>query len=148
MPPAFWISGLSVALSHVVFAGIIPDRVVHDAVEDRVGDGVAAEPVVSFLGHQLGGERGAGRVVAEFHELEQESFEWLVGFVDEPFVDGEQVVGGEHVRTSLGTPPDRPRPSRRRIALALIFPAMSAAPFATRASHGERSPATGGPERQ
>ena len=30
--------GLSVALSHVVFAGIDPDRVVHDAVEDRVGD--------------------------------------------------------------------------------------------------------------
>ena len=31
------------ALSHVVFAGIDPDRVVHDAVEDRVGDGVASK---------------------------------------------------------------------------------------------------------
>ena len=81
-------------LSHVVFAGVDPDRVVHDAVEDRVGDGVAAEPRVPFLGHQLGGGRGAGGVVAELHELEQEAFEWLVGLVDEPFVDGEQVVGG------------------------------------------------------
>lgn len=86
--------GLSVALSHVVFAGINPDRVAHDTVEDRVGDGVASKLAVPFLGRQLGGERGAGRVVPEFHELEQESFEWLVGLVDEPFVDGEQVVGG------------------------------------------------------
>ena len=82
------------ALSHVVFAGIDPDRVVHDAVEDRVGDGVASKLSVPFLGRQLGGgERGAGRVVPEFHELEQESLEWFVGLVDEPFVDGEQVVG-------------------------------------------------------
>ena len=71
------------ALSHVVFAGIDPDRVVHDAVEDRVGDGVASKLAVPFLGRQLGGERGAGRVVPEFHELEQESFEWFVGLVDE-----------------------------------------------------------------
>ena len=81
------------ALSHVVFAGIDPDRVVRDAVEDRVGDGVASKLAVPFLGRQLGGERGAGRVVPEVHELEQESFEWFVGLVDEPFVDGEQVVG-------------------------------------------------------
>ena len=33
----------------------------------------------------------AGRVVPEFHELEQESFEWFVGLVDEPFVDGERL---------------------------------------------------------
>ena len=82
------------ALSHVVFAGIDPDRVVRDAVEDRVGDGVASKLAVPFLGRQLGGARGAGRVVPEFHELGQESFEWFVGLVDEPFVDGEQVVGG------------------------------------------------------
>ena len=44
--------------------------------------------------------------------------------------------------------PDRPRPSRRRTALALIFLTMSAAPFTTRAPHGERSLTTGGPERQ
>ena len=94
MPPAFWISGLPVVLSHVVFAGVDPYRVVHDAVEDCVGDGVAAEPVVPFPGRRSGGERGAGRVVAELHEPGRESFEWLVGLVDEPFVDGEQVVGG------------------------------------------------------
>ena len=40
--------GLSVALSHVVFAGIDPDRVVHDAVEDRVGDGVASKLSMPF----------------------------------------------------------------------------------------------------
>ena len=86
--------GLPVVLSHVVFAGVDPYRVVHDAVEDCVGDGVAAEPVVPFLGRRLGGERGAGRVVAELHEPGWESFEWLVGLVDEPFVDGGRVVGG------------------------------------------------------
>ena len=86
--------GLPVVLSRVVFAGVDPYSVVHDAVGYGVGDGVAAEPVVPFLGHRSGGERDAGRVVAEVHELEQESFEWLVGLVDEPFVDGEQVVGG------------------------------------------------------
>jgi len=37
-----------VALSHVVFAGIDPDRVVHDAVEDRVGDGVASKLSMPF----------------------------------------------------------------------------------------------------
>lgn len=44
--------------------------------------------------------------------------------------------------------PDRPCPSRRRTALALILLTMSAAPFTTRAPHGERSLTTGGPERQ
>ena len=63
-------------------------------MRSRIGDGVAAEPVVPFLGRRLGGERGAGRVVAELHELGWESFEWLVGLVDEPFVGGGQVVGG------------------------------------------------------
>ena len=36
--------GLPVVLSHVVFAGVDPYRVAHDAVEYDVGDGVAAEP--------------------------------------------------------------------------------------------------------
>ena len=34
--------GLSVPLPHVELAGVDPYRVVHDAVEDGVGDGVAA----------------------------------------------------------------------------------------------------------
>ena len=38
------------ALSHVVFAGIDPDRVVHDAVEDRVGDGVASKLSMPLAG--------------------------------------------------------------------------------------------------
>lgn len=78
----------------LVLACINPDRVVHDAVENRVGDGVAAELSVPFLGRQLRGERRADGVVPELHELQEESFEWLVGLVDEPFVDREQVVGG------------------------------------------------------
>ena len=86
--------GLPVALPHVVLACINPDRVVHDAVENRVGDGVAAELSVPFLGRQLSGERRADGVVSELHELQGESFEWFVGLVDEPFVDREQVVGG------------------------------------------------------
>ena len=38
--------GLSVPLPHVELAGVDPYRVVHDAVEDGVGDGVAAETAV------------------------------------------------------------------------------------------------------
>lgn len=86
--------GLSVPLPHVEFAGVDPYRVVHDAVEDGVGDGVAAETAVPFLGGQLGRERGAGVVVAQFHELKQEAPELLVGLVHEPFVDREQRVRG------------------------------------------------------
>ena len=71
------------ALPHVVLACINPDRVVHDAVENRVGDGVAAELSVPFLGRQLRGERRADGVVPELHELQEESFEWFVGLVDE-----------------------------------------------------------------
>ena len=71
--------GLSVPLPHVELAGVDPYRVVHDAVEDGVGDGVAAETAVPFLGGQLGRERGAGVVVAQFHELKQEAPELLVG---------------------------------------------------------------------
>ena len=48
--------GLSVPLPHVELAGVDPYRVVHDAVEDGVGDGVAAETAVPFLGGQLGRE--------------------------------------------------------------------------------------------
>lgn len=69
--------GLSVPLPHVELAGVDPYRVVHDAVEDGVGDGVAAETAVPFLGGQLGRERGAGVVVAQFHELKQEAPELL-----------------------------------------------------------------------
>ena len=76
--------GLSVPLPHVELAGVDPYRVVHDAVEDGVGDGVAAETAVPFLGGQLGRERGAGVVVAQFHELKQEAPELLVGLVHEP----------------------------------------------------------------
>ena len=86
--------GLSVPLPHVELAGVDPYRVVHDAVEDGVGDGVAAETAVPFLGGQLGRERGAGVVVAQFHELKQEAPELLVGLVHEPFVDREQRVRG------------------------------------------------------
>lgn len=59
-------------LPHVELSGVDPYCVVHDAVEDGVGDGVAAETAVPFLGRQLGDECGAGIVVAQFHELEQE----------------------------------------------------------------------------
>ena len=86
--------GLSVPLPHVELAGVDPYRVVHDAVEDGVGDGVAAETAVPFLGGQLGRERGADVVVAQFHELKQEAPELLVGLVHEPFVDREQRVRG------------------------------------------------------
>lgn len=54
-------------LPHVGLAGVDPYRVVHDAVEDGVGDGVAAETAVPFLGRQLGDERGAGVVVEQFY---------------------------------------------------------------------------------
>lgn len=74
-------------LPHIELAGVDSYRIVHDAVEDGVGDGVAAETTVPFLGRQLGGERGAGVVVAQFHELEQEPSEPFVGLVHEPFVD-------------------------------------------------------------
>lgn len=50
------------ALPHVVLACINPDRVVYDAVENRVGDDVAAELSVPFLGRQLRGERRADGV--------------------------------------------------------------------------------------
>ena len=86
--------GLSVLLPHIELAGVDSYRIVHDAVEDGVGDGVAAETTVSFLGRQLGGERGAGVVVAQFHELEQEPSEPFVGLVHEPFVDREQRIRG------------------------------------------------------
>ena len=52
--------GPPVPLPHVGLAGVDPYRVVHDAVEDGVGDGVAAETAVPLLGRRLGGERGAG----------------------------------------------------------------------------------------
>lgn len=81
-------------LPHVELSGIDPYCVVHDAVEDGVGDSVATEPAVPFLGRQLGRERGAGVVVAQFHELEQESPEPFVGLVHEPLVDREQRVRG------------------------------------------------------
>lgn len=86
--------GLPVPLPHVGLAGVDPYRVVHDVVEDGIGDGVAAETAVSFLDRQLGGERGAGVAVAQFHELEQEPSEPFVGFVHESFVDREQRVRG------------------------------------------------------
>lgn len=54
-------------LPHVGLAGVDPYRVVHDAVEDGVGNGVAAETTVPFLGRQLGCERGAGVVVEQFY---------------------------------------------------------------------------------
>ena len=82
------------ALPHAVLACINPDRVVHDAVENRVGDGVATQLSVPFLGRQLRGERRADGVapeLQELQELQEESFEWFVGLVDEPFVDREQV---------------------------------------------------------
>ena len=85
---------LSVAFAHVVFTGVDPDRVVHDAVEDGVGDHVASQLAVPFLGLQLGGERGAGGVVSAFEQFEQERFEPFVGFVHEPFVDGQERVRG------------------------------------------------------
>ena len=86
--------GLPVPLPHVELSGVDPYRIVNDAVGNRVGDGVSAESAVPFPSRHLRGEHGAGVVVPEFHELEEEAFEWFVGFVDEPFVDGEQVVGG------------------------------------------------------
>lgn len=54
-------------LPHVGLAGVDPYRVVHDAVEDGVGNGVAAETTVPFLSRQLGCERGAGVVVEQFY---------------------------------------------------------------------------------
>lgn len=66
-------------LPHVELAGVDPYHVVRDAVEDGVGAGVATEPAVPFLGRQLGRERGAGVVVTQFHELEQEPSESFVG---------------------------------------------------------------------
>lgn len=66
-------------LPHVELAGVNPYRVVRDVVEDGVGAGVATEPAVPFLGRQLGRERGAGVVVTQFHELEQEPSEPFVG---------------------------------------------------------------------
>lgn len=44
--------------------------------------------------------------------------------------------------------PDRPWSFGRSIALALIFLTMLAAPFTTRASHGERSLTSGGLDTQ
>lgn len=76
--------GSSVPLPHVELTGIDPCRVVHDAVEDGVGDGVAAETAAPFPDRQLGRERGAGVVVAQLHELERESSEPLVEPVHEP----------------------------------------------------------------
>lgn len=71
-------------------------QIVLCTMRSRIASAMVSPP--SCRCHSLvaswGGERGAGRVVPEFHELEQESLEWFVGLVDEPFVDGEQVVGG------------------------------------------------------
>ena len=79
MPGSVVNYGLPVSLSHVVFTGVDPDCVAHDAVEYGIDDGVAPE-------------------------FREESFEHFVGFVDEPFVDCKQVVGGV-LYTSLGTFP-------------------------------------------
>lgn len=50
-------------LPHVELAGVDPYRVVHDAVEDGVGDGVAAETAVPFLGADIiEGSRPYGRL--------------------------------------------------------------------------------------
>lgn len=96
--------GLSVPLPHVELAGVDPYRVVHDAVEDGVGDGVAAETAVPFLGGQLGRERGAGVVVAQFHELKQEAPELLSGLSTSHSSIASSVYV-EYLRTSLAGPP-------------------------------------------
>lgn len=85
---------MSIAFAHVAFAGVDPDRVAHDVVEDSVGDDITSQLAVSFLGLHLGGERGAGSIVSSFEQFEQERFEPFVGFVHGPFVDAQERVHG------------------------------------------------------
>lgn len=78
-------SVLPVAFAHVASAGIHPDRVAHDAVEDGIGDDVASQLAMPFLDLQLDGVRSACDVMTTF---EQERFEPLVGFIgrSQPFL--------------------------------------------------------------
>ena len=64
-----------------------------DAVHDGVGVDPAAEPGVPVLLAELCAEDRGGRAVAGLHELEQEAPEELVGAVEQPLVEHEDLEG-------------------------------------------------------
>jgi len=66
---------------------------VDDAVHDGVSVDPAAEPGVPVLLAELGAEDGGRRAVAGLHELEQEAPEELVGAVEQPLVEHEDLEG-------------------------------------------------------
>lgn len=66
----------------------------YDPVHDRLRVDAATEPGVPVLLAELGAEDGGSASVTGFRQLEQEPAEELVGPVEQPFVEHEDLVGG------------------------------------------------------
>ena len=108
MGPLLFISPLSGALAHALahvdLAHLHPDGVVHDAVNDRLGRGVASEPRVPVLALELGAEHGRALLVAALHHLQEERAHAVVELLEQPLVQDEQLEARELLH-ELGVAP-------------------------------------------
>jgi hypothetical protein len=77
--------------THVHVPRVDPRRVVDDAVHDRLGGHVRAEPGMPVLLPVLRAEDRRPLVVAELEDLEQEAPEAVVRPAEQPFVEDEDL---------------------------------------------------------
>ncbi len=80
--------------SHVVTAGLDPDRVVHDPVHDRIRVDSGSESLMPVLLRILGAEHRRRTVVAAFEQFQQHAAHRLIRMIEQPFVYHENAERG------------------------------------------------------
>lgn len=91
---AFLVFGSRVRLAHVELTGLNPNRVVDDAVHDRICHRVGSQPGVPVRLLVLRAENGRGGVVPTLHELEDEPRGFPGGRIQKPLVEQQNTVVG------------------------------------------------------
>lgn len=95
---------LAVLSPHVHLSHLYPRGVVDDAVHDGVGVDAAVEPGMPVLLLELRAEDRGGLLESPLHHLEHEGAEALVGLLEQPFVQHEQLEV-RHLPHELGVAP-------------------------------------------
>lgn len=90
----FWVDG-GPAFSHAVAGQFDAVGVVHEAIEDGVGDGGIADDFIPVVDRDLAGDDDRAPLVAVFDDLEEVAALIVVELFRSPIVEDEQVGSGE-----------------------------------------------------